>query len=224
MNDRVVNPEWLQSSPPLVAKRNLQDLARINRWFGGHLSLLQVFKTLVHPSERFSVLDVGAASGDMGTRIREAYRNSFVVSLDHRMIHLNEAASPRLVADASALPFRERSFDFILCSLLLHHFSDCQATALIAQLLRFGRRALIVLELERHPISYAFLPLTKWLFRWTDLTVHDGCASVVAAFRVAELGNIVQRAGAGKPEVRKHRPWFRISAVLRIPGSRDDHH
>lgn len=222
MNDRVVKPERLKSAAPSVAKRNLQDLARINRWFGGHLSLLQVFNTLVHPSDRFSVLDVGAASGDMSMRIRKAYKNSFVVSLDHRIIHLNEAAPPRLVAEACALPFRERSFDFVLCSQLLHHFSDVYATALIAQLFRFGRRALIVLDLERHPISYSFLPLTKWLFRWTELTVHDGCTSVGAAFKAAELEKIVQQAGAGRPDVRKHWPWFRISAVLPIRSTEEN--
>jgi len=214
MNGRVAEPEWLEFASPSEAKRNLKDLVRINRWFGGHRSLLQVLGKLVHPLDRFSVLDVGAASGDTGTRIRKTYRNTFVVSLDHRIAHLRHAAPPRLVATASALPFIDRSFDFVLCSLLLHHFSDQCATALVAQLLRFPRRALIILDLERHSIAHSFLPLTSRFFRWSELTVHDGCTSVAAGFTVDELRRIAQQAGAKKIKIERHWPWFRISAVV----------
>ncbi len=214
MNGRVVEAERLQFALPLTAKRNLEDLARINRWFGGHRALLKVLRTLVHPLERFSVLDVGAASGDAGTLIRKTYRNAFVVSLDHQMAHLRLAAPPRLVAAASALPFIDRSFDFVLCSLLLHHFSDRCAAALIGELLRFPRRALIILDLERHSIAHSFLPLTRRLFRWSELTVDDGRKSVAAGFRVNELRYIAQQAGAKQIEILRHWPWFRISAVI----------
>ena len=214
MNGRVVRPELLESAASSAIKRNLQDLARINRWFGGHLSLLQVFKRLVHPADKFSVLDVGAASGDMGAEIRKAYRSAFVVSIDHRIVHLDRAVPPRVVANAPSLPFRDGSFDFVLCSLLLHHFSDRCAATLIAELLRFTRRALIILDLDRHPISYSFLPLTSWLFRWSQLTVHDGRTSVAAGFKANELQKIVRQAGAKKAEIRRHWPWFRISAVI----------
>jgi ubiquinone/menaquinone biosynthesis C-methylase UbiE len=207
-------PEWLEAAPPPAAERNLQDLVRINRWFGGHRSLLEVFEKLVHPLDRFSVLDVGAASGDMGKRISGKYKNAVVVSLDHRIAHLRAAAPPRIVAEASALPFRDRSFDFVLCSLLLHHFSDRCAAALVGELHRFSRRALVVLDLERHPLAYSFVPSTRWLFRWSDLTVHDGCASVAASFTANELRWIVEKAGSKETVIQRHWPWFRISAII----------
>jgi len=116
LDQRSVQPEWLDLSPLPAARQNLHDIVRINRWFGGHRSLLQVLQRLVRPSDQFSLLDVGSASGDMGTRIRKSYKNAFVVSLDHRILNLQPAASPRLVAEASELPFRDRSFDFVLCS------------------------------------------------------------------------------------------------------------
>jgi ubiquinone/menaquinone biosynthesis C-methylase UbiE len=214
MNGRVVESEWLEAAPPSAAERNLQDLVRINRRFGGHRSLRQAFEKLVHPLDHFSVLDVGAASGDMGKCIRESYKNAAVVSLDHRIGHLRPAAPPRVVAEAFTLPFRNRSFDFVLCSSLLHHFSDRCAAALVGDLLRFSRRALIVLDLERHPLAYSFLPLTRWLFRWSELTVHDGCISVAASFRANELRWIAEKAGAKEIVVQRHWPWFRISAII----------
>lgn len=211
---RVLKSERLETAAPLAAERNLRDLGRINRWFGGHRVLLQVFEKLVHPLDRFSVLDVGAASGDAGKRIKARYRNASVVSLDHQVTHLGAAAQPRVTAEASALPFRERSFDFVLCSLLLHHFADGCAVALMAQLRRFARQAVIVVDLERHPAAYAFLPLTRFLFNWSELTIHDGCISVAAGFKEKELASIAKRAGADRALIHRHWPWFRISVVI----------
>jgi SAM-dependent methyltransferase len=213
-NGRVLKAEWLEAMPSSEAERNLSDLVRINRWFGGHRALLQVFRKLVHPQDRFSVLDVGAASGDMGRRILRSYRNSLVVSLDHRVTHLRSAQPPRVVAEASALPFNDRSFDFVLCSLLLHHFSDQHAAALVRELIRFPRRALIILDLERHSVPYSFLTSSSWLFGWSELTVHDGCVSVAAGFKPEELRSIAEHAGVNEMVIQRHWPWFRISVVM----------
>ncbi len=219
-NGRVLESEWLETAPALAAERNLRDLVHLNRWFGGHRALLQVLQKLVHPQDRFSVLDVGAASGDMGKCISRSYKHAVVVSLDHRITHLRPATPPRVVADAFALPFRDHSFDYVFCSLLLHHFSDRRAVALVGKLLRFARRALIVLDVERHPLAYFFLPLTRWLLYWSDLTVHDGRVSVAASFKADELRGIGQQAGAKEAQIRRHWPWFRISMV--IPSNPND--
>jgi SAM-dependent methyltransferase len=214
LKGRVVGAERLESAPPAQAERNLRDLARINRWLGGHRVALRVLQTLVTPAEQFSLLDVGAASGDVGERIRATYRSATVVSLDHRPAHLRGAAPPVVAADAFALPFRDGSFDFVLCSLFLHHFPDKNAASLLRELRRFARRALIVLDLERHPVAYAFLPLTRHILNWSELTVHDGCLSVAAGFTPAELAQIAAQAGAEGVAARRHPPWFRLSAVI----------
>ena len=211
---RVLEPEWLETAPPRVAERNLRDLVFLNRWFGGQGALRKVLQKLVHPQDRFSVLDVGAASGDMGECIRRSYKDAVVVSLDHRIAHLRRAAPPRVVADAFALPFRGQSFDFVLCSLFLHHFPHPRVVALVGKLLCLARRALIVLDLERHPLAYSFLPSTRWLFDWSEITVHDGCVSVAAGFKVDELRRIGQEAGAKEAVIQRHWPWFRISMMI----------
>lgn len=212
--ERVLDRERLQTSEPEVAERNLRDLARLNRWFGGHRVLLRILRRLVSPSDRFSVLDIGAASGDSGKLIVRRYANSSVVSLDRQMLHLRTALSPRVVADASALPFSERSFDFVLCSLLLHHFSHDSAVAYVTHFQRYARRAVIIIDVERHLAAYIFLPLTRLVFRWSDLTVHDGCASVAAGFKPSELVRIAEHVGARGAVVWRHWPWFRMSVVI----------
>jgi len=120
------------------------------------------------------------------------------------------------VGDGFRLPFRPRSFDFVSCSLLLHEYDDAAALQLMRQLRSVARRALIVLDLYRHPLAAGFLPATKWIFRWGDLTVHDGPASVRAAFRRHEFRAMARQAGFEEAEVRRHLPWFRISLVGRV--------
>ena len=211
---RVLHTELLETAGVALAEKNLHDMARINQWFGPHRALLRVIKDLVSPQEEFSLLDVGAGSGDMGNCVLKRFPHARVVSLDRRSIHLHNARSPRVAADAFQLPFLPKAFDFVLCSSLLHHFPDSEVIKLVAELRRVARRALIVLDLERHPLAYSFLPMTKRLFGWSPLTVHDGPVSVAAAFRPAELAALIRTAGADSTIVQRHRPWFRISAVV----------
>jgi hypothetical protein len=63
---RVLQPELLETASSALAEKNLRDMARINRWFGTHRALLRLMKDLASPQEQFSLLDVGAGSGDMG--------------------------------------------------------------------------------------------------------------------------------------------------------------
>ena len=85
---------------------------------------------------------------------------------------------------------------------------------MIASLRRFARRALLLLDLERHPVAYRFLPMTRRIFGWSPLTLHDGPVSVAAAFRLEELVSLACAAGSNAVVGRKHRPWFRVSVVV----------
>jgi len=212
---RVLKPELMDDADPVEAAVCLRDLARINRWFGGHRILVRALKTQVQPGEPFSILDVGAASGDMGRVIHQSFPAATVVSLDYRASHLRLGHGPRVAANAFQLPFLPRSFDFVLCSLFLHHFSNSQAAELIAAFRQTARRSVIVLDLERHPLPYYFLPATRRLLRWSPMTVHDGVISVAAAFRPQEIRDLIRAGGcATGVRVRRHLPWFRLSAII----------
>jgi len=181
---RVIRSEHLESSAPAAVERNLRDIARINSWFGGHRTLLKLLKEFVEPADHFSILDVGAASGDMGKSILKQYPNAKVISLE------SPAGSPEAGGRRVRTSIRDSAFDVVMCSFFLHHFSDSQAIDLLKEMSRLARRALVVLDLERHFVAYCFLPLTRLLFDWSDLTVHDGCISVEAAFTRQELGTL----------------------------------
>ena len=211
---RLLQPELLDHAPAEVAGKNLRNLVSLNRWFGGHRLIRRLVRQVAAREERLLVLDVGAASGDMGRALRAGFPNAWVVSADYREAHLAGADPPRVAADALALPFAEQSFDIVYCSLFLHHFTISEASRVLAAFWRLARRAVIVIDLERNPIPYYFVPATRFLFQWQDIFVHDGMLSVQAAWRPGELRDVVASAGLPQPRIQRHLPWFRISVLV----------
>jgi len=194
----------------------LRDIARINRLFGGHRTMLNLLGEFVEPADVFSILDVGAASGDIGKCIVKRYGNAKVTSLDRVCLHLTKADPPKVAGDAFALPFADGSFEFVMCSLFLHHFSDGQVAELLCSFRTVARRAVLAIDLERGPLAYRFIPATKWLFGWHDISLYDGPASVRAAFKKDELLALAFRAGLDQARVNVHRPWARLSLVAPV--------
>jgi hypothetical protein len=213
---RLIEPEMLDHAPPEDARANLDDLVRVNRYFGAYGILRKMMSNLVNPDESFSMLDVGSASGDMGAALRRSYSRGVVTAMDLRCAHLADAAQPKLVGDAFQLPFGPSSFDFVFCSLFLHHFSNEQIVELLGKFKRVARRAVLAIDLDRGPMAYHFLPKTRWLFHWRPITLNDGPISVQAGFKKEELQALARRAGLEQAHVAVHRPWARLSLVARV--------
>jgi hypothetical protein len=212
---RVLVPELLDDTPPDQARDSLRDLTRINRYLGGYWTLGRMLAKLVEPGEAFSLLDVGAASGDMGGVVRRRYPKARVVSLDRLASHLEEGQGEKVVGDAFALPFAHGSFDFVFSSLFLHHFPDDAVVELLRESGVVARRAVLAVDLERGPLAHHFIPATRWIFGWDPITLHDAPASVDAAFKKDELAALAERAGLRQVSVRVHRPWSRLALVGR---------
>lgn len=208
---RKIEPELLDHLDPELARPNLADLVRINRDFGGHSTLRSLLREAIRLGEPFSLLDVGAASGDAARLISSEYPEASVVSLDRNWTNLEAAPKPKLIADAFQLPFREGAFDFVFSSLFLHHFTDEEIQQLLESFYAIARRALLVIDLERNIVPWLFLRTSGPIFRWGKVTVHDGLISVRAALRAQELEAIASAAGVRQAVVRAHRPAFRLT-------------
>jgi hypothetical protein len=218
MRERQIVPELMDEAHPEDARKCLRDLIRINAEFGGHSTVRKLLAKAGCDGAAFSLLDVGAASGDSGRIIRETYPNAEVVSLDRNSLNLSGAEEPKLLADAFQLPFPPQSFDFVFSSLFLHHFTNEQVETLLRSFGAIARRAVLISDLERHAVPYWFLRASRVFFGWHWMTVHDGKISVRAAFKAGELKAIAERAGLESIAVETHRPAFRVALIGKPAG------
>lgn len=212
-NQRLIESEVLDHVTPEEARPNLADLVRINRLLGGHSVLRRTLRLLPSIQRPPTFLDVGAASGDSAGVIRGLFPASVVVSLDYNRTNIEKAPHPKVLANAFELPFEPETFDYVVCSLFLHHFQNAVIIDLLRSFYLTARKGVIVCDLERHILPYLFLPATKWLLGWNSITVQDGQKSVQAAFRAGELAQLARAAGITNAQTQVHRPAFRLSLV-----------
>jgi ubiquinone/menaquinone biosynthesis C-methylase UbiE len=115
--------------------------------------------------------------------------------------------------DGNAPPFRAASFDFVLASQMLHHFSEEKIVTQLRTWSRLARRAIIVSDLVRAPIAYYGIRLLTKLFTHNLMTLTDAPLSVQRAFTMAELHELFRRAEIGPFQVFSVFP-YRVLALV----------
>jgi ubiquinone/menaquinone biosynthesis C-methylase UbiE len=207
------------AGPPQQIARALRDLRRINRWFGGISTTVSMLEGAASRTRRnrFSMLDVGAASGDVALAARRALARKRIdldITLADRCpSHLKLAGRPavRCVAgDAIALPFANQSFDLVTCGLLAHHLEPEQLTAFVSQALRVCRIAVLINDLRRSSLSWALIYAGSPMF--CRIVRHDSKASVKRAYTVPEMRQMLLQAGAARVEIAPSY-LFRMGAI-----------
>jgi ubiquinone/menaquinone biosynthesis C-methylase UbiE len=202
----------LDGAPLAEVARALADLRRYNRWLGGRAVLLRLLSS--EGLDRFSLLDVGSASGDLAEAVLSRFPRARVALCDRKPAHL-PGRGERTAAVAHALPFPRGSFDYVAASLLLHQFRDHQVVEALREFGRVARRAVLVNDLERHWLPLCFVRMSAPVFARSPITRHDAPASVRQAFHLEDLARLAREAGLRRVVVRRHRPWFRLSLVAR---------
>ncbi len=215
---RATDPELLDEGvPEHEAIRSLGDIRFVNRWLGGRRSLLTAVLPQLRGLPRPSLLDVGCGSGDLPALVRGALATpALAVGVDIKLLHLQQTPPgvERVVADVRSLPFAPRSFDVVTASLFLHHFDEAEVPSVLRSLFSLARRALIVNDLRRALVPYAFGRATfPWLLR-SPVSVADGLLSIRRGFTRLELAAAFARAGI--PDVRiVQRFPYRLVALAR---------
>jgi hypothetical protein len=110
-------------------------------------------------------------------------------------------------------PFRLASFDFVLASQLLHHFSEEKIIAQLRIWSRLARRAIIISDLVRHPIAYCGIKLFTRLWTRNVMTLTDAPLSVQRAFTMAEWHALFRRAEIGPFQVFSVFPYRMLALV-----------
>jgi SAM-dependent methyltransferase len=182
---------------------NLRDLGRLNRWLGGTaasqraLDRLLAGRTVPH-----TLLDVGTGAADIPIALQERGtrrgRPLRVTGVDSRQEVLDAARAidPRLVrtpdlelvvSDGGRLPWPDRSFDVVHCSLFIHHLEPSEALAFLREAARVARLGVVVNDLVRARHHWIGARMLLPLMTRNRFTRHDGPLSVRRAYTRMEL-------------------------------------
>ena len=199
----------------------LREISRVNRFAGDNWTLR---KTLLREIERenlqsFSVLDVGAGSGELLRTIakfaRKQNRKADLCGLE-----LNARSAAAILeesknftgicavrGDALNLPFADNAFDYAICSLFTHHFTNENIVQILDEMARISRRNLFVIDLHRHQIAYYFYTTVGKIFLHGSLVRQDGALSILRSFTPSELEKLGQTANLAELSVARHFPF-----------------
>jgi 2-polyprenyl-3-methyl-5-hydroxy-6-metoxy-1,4-benzoquinol methylase len=115
-----------------------------------------------------------------------------------------------ICANALDLPFADHSVDVVMCSQVLHHFDDPDASRMLREMNRVARVRVVVSDLRRSWLAAAGLWIASFPLRFHAVSRHDGVVSVMRGFTPRELADTVQRAVARRPVARRRR-GFRVT-------------
>ena len=196
------------------------ELQRVNRWLGDTRAMRNsLLKDIAAAQlQSVSVLDVGAGSGELLRVIAEwameTKRAARLVGLE-----LNERSAREIVAgstqysqissirgDAFRVPFRDRQFDYVICSLFTHHFRDLQVVNLLQEMARVARRKIFVIDLHRNVVAYTFYTTIAKLFLHNRLIREDGALSILRSFTPDEFRTLGDKARLKNVTVEEHFP------------------
>ncbi|MGI8642446.1 MAG: methyltransferase domain-containing protein [Pyrinomonadaceae bacterium] len=201
--------------------RFLREINLVNRFAGDNRALR---KTLLREIERenlqkFCVLDVGAGSGELlrtiagFARKQKRRANLFGLELNARSANaiLEESQNYRQISavrgNALNLPFADDSFDYAICSLFTHHFTNENIVRILSEMNRVSRRNIYVIDLHRHRVAYLFYKFFCAAFRISPLVRQDGSLSILRSFKVKELEKLGSEARLKNFSVERHFPF-----------------
>jgi 2-polyprenyl-3-methyl-5-hydroxy-6-metoxy-1,4-benzoquinol methylase len=191
-------------SPELA--RDLERIRQLNRWFGSHRLVSLFMRRWITPGAQMRVVDLATGSGDIprlladdarriGAQIeidavdRQAATLEIARSLSAEYPEISYHASNVLEWDSA------QGYDIVLCSLVLHHFSDDDAVKLLRRCRESSKRFVLVSDLRRGFLLLAGVyMLTALIFR-EPMTRFDARLSAQRAFSFAEMRALATDAG-----------------------------
>jgi len=217
----------LPGQPRELLIEDLRNLRTINRYLGCYRTVLSGLACALdgQSASGFTLLDVGTGNADIPAAIvdwaRRRKLTAQISCLEHDAITVEQAAEqtrhfPEIAiarGDALTPPFHPASFDFVLASQLLHHFSDAQIVSLLRIWAKLARRAIIVSDLVRHPLAYHGIRLLTKSFTRNIMTRIDAPLSVQRALTIEEWCAVFRQANIGRFSVDWALP-FRMRGVI----------
>ena len=209
---------------PTLLHEELRLLEDLNRRLSGHKLVRESIERLLGFStpKSLSILDLGTGSADIPRALvawaRQKKIAITITAVDGNAEILNFAKSasrdwPEInfaQHDLRSLPYAKDSFDLVLCSLALHHFTEADAVAVLRRISEIARIGYAVNDLRRNWLSLGFTELLVRTAIRSNIFRHDAPKSCRAAFSVSELRALGEQAGLKNFQVTRHHWIFRM--------------
>ena len=185
---------------------DLKNLRQLNRWFGSHHLVSQFVGRWIEPGDKLRIVDLATGSGDIPRLIVDSARKIGaeveIDAVDKQSATLEIARKlsvdyPEIFySEANILEWQTaRTYDIVLCSLVLHHFSDEEAVRVLRRCRELSRKFALVSDLRRGLLAAAGVYfLTALIFR-EPMTRYDARLSAARAFSFKELDKLARQAG-----------------------------
>ena len=200
--------EMMDRPQPVSAEleRDLEHIRQFNRWFGSYRLVLHFVRRWITPDARMRIIDLATGSGDIPRLIvdyaRKIGAKIEVRALDQQSATLEiartlSASYPEIsYFEANVLEFQPADcYDIVLCSLVLHHFSDEDAVTVLRCCSELSRKFVLVADLRRGFLATAGVHLLTALIFHEPMTRYDARLSAARAFSFKELDKLARQAG-----------------------------
>ena len=200
-------PELMDRPQPVTPElaSDLRNLRQLNRYFGSHALISRFLRRWMKPGDKLRVLDLATGSGDIPRLAVDYARRTGasikVDAVDQQAATLEIARNlsrryPEIdYLQADVLTFEAEPYDFVLCSLALHHFAEDAAVRVLERCRALSKRYVLVSDLRRGLLATVGVYLLTALFFREPMTRVDARLSAARAFSFAEFDALAQRAG-----------------------------
>jgi 2-polyprenyl-3-methyl-5-hydroxy-6-metoxy-1,4-benzoquinol methylase len=185
---------------------DLDNIERLNRSFGSYELIRFFLRRWIAPGESVSLLDLCTASGDIPRYVADWSRKQKSIvrvhGIDFQSSTLSIAQAKSVLypeityEEADVLHFTPAGpFDFVICSLALHHFAHFDALNLLRRIRSFARRGAVVADLARSDFGIMGIYLLTSLLIKHPMNKFDARLSIRRAFSFRELAVAAAEAG-----------------------------
>lgn len=190
-----------------MLRKALDNIVVINRRLGGNQATIQGIDTLLKTEPKdaaITIVDLGCGSGDMLRAVADYGRkNNFILKLigiDANEFTVNYACTlsekypeiSYLKMDILSDKFSGITFDIVITTLFLHHFTNQQIEELLIPIVNKVRIGVVVNDLHRSSMAY-YLFRSLSFFIKNPMVKKDGAISVLRGFKKNELINISKK-------------------------------
>ena len=187
-------------------ERDLRSIRQLNRWFGSHRLVFQFVRRWMEPGGKLCIIDLATGSGDIPRLVVDHARK---IGAEVEIDAVDQQSATLEIARGLSNGYPEISYveenilqlkaphryDIVLCSLVLHHFSEEEAVCVLRHCRELAHKYVLVSDLRRGSLATIGVKvLTALIFR-APMTRYDARLSAARAFSFKELDKLARQAG-----------------------------